>query len=203
MLEYAKKELEIIKHNKKEEILNILKILDEQNNVISVLNLIKNYIKNNEFKLIPTDIRSVVAKQNIDEIKPFLKNMNDKDRSIILKLIDCKPLSILENSDDNWRYINGNHYRHKRIFTLIKDKLEDRPYCLYVVICNCENDKFISKEVIVEETNETYLLKKAYPKKFDEFPTINIQTTKKNNKVYTTLEEINKIKEFYDLEIKQ
>lgn len=206
MIKHAEKELEIIKYPKKEEILNILKKIDEQGHSNISINFIRYAIKFNDFKTYNNDKEheeyARLIQLNLNELKPFVENLDDKEREIILKLIDYKPLSPLEIGDDQWEYSYGS-YNHKRFHALSKNKLTDKPRYIYAVVCNNGTISFLAGEVIVKETGETYLLRKSHPKKYDDFPTIHINVTEENNLIYTTKEEINKIKEFYDLEIKQ
>lgn len=203
MIEYAKNELEIINHPKKNEFLNILKIIDEQGHSNTSINFIRYAIKFNDFKTYNDEKEyeeyAKLIQLNLDEIKPLVEFLNDEERKILLKLIEYKPLSPLEIGNDQWEYSYGS-YSHKRFNALCKNNLSDRPHYLHAVVCNNGKVSFSAGKVCIKETGKTYLLRKAHPKKYDEFPTIYINVTEGDDIIYTTEEELNKVKVYYDLE---
>ena len=203
MIEYAKKELEIINHPKKNEFLNILKKIDEQGHSNISINFIRYAIKFNDFKTYNNDKEyeeyARLIQLNLNELKPLVEDLSDKEREIILKLIDYKPLSPLEIGDDQWEYSYGS-YNHKRFYALSKNKLTDKPRYIHAVVCNNGTISFSAGEVSVKETGKTYLLRKAHPKKYDDFPTIYINVTEEEDNIYTTEEELDKVRVYYDLE---
>lgn len=206
MISFAKKELELINYPRKEELLKIIEILDEQTDDIYTSLIVIAVIKHNDFELVPV---SMDIEENIRKIEPFVKKLNSEDRELLIKLLNHIPLSELKLDDDQWTMASNNEfYVHKRLRTIFKENKEDRPSYLFSTICKTENgSKGYIGTVHIKETGKSYLLKKAHPKKMNYFPTIkiNVQGEKTNSGewlVYTTEEELNKIRKFYDLDVK-
>lgn len=202
MIEHAKNELEIINHPQKEEILNILKKINEQGYNKTGIYFLKNAIKNNDF--IADKILEIngLFQSNLNELKLFVEKLNNKDKEILLKLIDCRNLSNLELDNNQW-IKEWCGYKHKRLPFLHKFLENDKPRYINSVICkNKDKTCFISREVYVEENQKKYLLRGLLPKSFttDSFPTIYINVTEEEDNIYTTEEELNKVRKFYDLE---
>lgn len=88
---------------------------------------------------------------------------------------------------------------------MFKDGKDGRPHYLDAVSCVTQNGVSWSMgRVWVKGTNKYYLLRQAYPKQFNEFPTIKInveevEVAKDDWESYTTEEELDKVREYYDI----
>lgn len=201
MINYCEYELNLINYKNKKEIMEIVDIICNQGHSGFSIGFIINAIRNKNF-----ETRSNMFKEDFDEIKNLIEPLGEEDIVILTKLLKYLPLSPLTLEDDEWiEYIDG-HYQNKRLSGLFKDGEDDRPHYIHAVTCVNQNGiPFNAGMVWIKNTNKYYLLRRAYPKQFNEFPTIkinveDIEVAKDDWECYTTEEEINKVKEFYDLE---
>lgn len=204
MINYCEYELNLINYKNKKEIMKIVDIICDQGHSGFSIGFIINAIRNKNF-----ETKSNMLKEDFDEIKNLIEPLGEEDIDILTKLLKYLPLSPLTLEDDEWIEYIDNHCQNKRLSGLFKDEKEGNPYYINAVTCVNQNGiSFNAGMVWIKDTNKYYLLRRAYPKQFNEFPTIkinveDIEVSKDDWEYYTTEEEINKVKEFYDLEWKK
>lgn len=205
IVSYAEQELKLINYDKDktDKILNILKIISNQGHTGFSINFIISAIKNKNFY---TDHK--LLKSNYEEIKPYISDLGDKDIEILTKLLKFYPLSALTFGDNEWNLVGGSTekdavYQNKRLSGIFKDGKNGKPHYIDAVRCKTQNDSYFNCGlVIVKDTNKKYYLRKCQPKFKDNFPTITINVEEveletDNWEMYTTEDEIDKIREFY------
>lgn len=205
IINYAEQELKLIDYdkNKSNKILNILKIVSKQGHTGFSINFIINAIKNKNF-----DTDHELLKENYDEIKSYILDLDDKDIEILTKLLKFYPLSALTFEDNEWNLVGGSTendaiYQNKRLSGMFKDGKNGKPHYIDAVRCKTQNDSCLNCGlVIVKDTNKKYYLRRCQPKFKNNFPTITInveevQVEPDDWKMYTTEDEIDKIREFY------
>lgn len=202
MINHCEYELNLINYKNKKEIMEIIDIICNQEHSGFSIGFIINAIKNKNF-----ETQSEMLKGDFDELKPVIEPLGEQDINILVKLLRYLPLSPLTLEDDEWNKCSlDDTYHNKRLSALFKEGKDGRPNYLYAVTCvNQEGMSFSTGRICIKGTNKYYLLRRAHPKQFNEFPTIkinveDIEVAKDDWECYTTEEEINKVKEFYDLE---
>lgn len=205
IVNYAEQELKLINYDKvkTDKILNILKIVSEQGHTGFSINFIINAIKNKNFN---TDHE--LLKNNYEEIKSYVLELEDKDIEIITKLLKWYPLSALTFEDNEWNLVGGSTekdavYQNKRLSGMFKEGKNGKPHYIDAVRCKTQNDSYFNCGLVtVKDTNKQYLLRKCQPKFKDNFPTITINVEEveiepDDWEMYTTEDEVDKIREFY------
>lgn len=205
IISHCEYELNLINYKNKEKIMKIIDIICNQGHSGFSIGFIVNAIKNKNF-----ETKSEMIRENLNELKPIIEPLGDEDIDILTKLMKYLPLSPLTLEDDEWNKCSfDDTYQNKRLSALFKDGKDGRPHYLHAVTCvNQEGFSFSAGRVFVKGTNKYYLLRDAHPKQFDEFPTIkinveDIEVAKDDWECYTTEEEIDKVKEFYDLDFEE
>ena len=208
LVEYAMNELKIINYKNKDKIIKIIDIIRDQRHGKFSMEVIINAIKHNSFTVKSEMIKKDLLKElknDFDEIKPFIQELNEDDIDIITKLLDYYPLSSLTLEDNEWYLDFGDIYKNKRLFYLFKDGKNGEIKFADGVICKDEKGVVINTEgVCVKETNTLYFLRSLKPKQFDEFPRIKIKVTEEeicfgDYITYTTEEELDKVRKYYDI----
>lgn len=205
IVNYAEQELKLINYDKvkTDKILNILKIISNQGHTGFSINFIISAIKNRYFY---TDHE--LLKSNYEEIKPYISDLGDKDIEILTKLLKFYPLSELTFEDNEWNLVGGSTekdavYQNKRLSGIFKDGKNGKPHYIDAVRCKTQNDSYLNCGLVtVKDTNKQYYLRKCQPKFKDNFPTITInveevEIEQDDWEMYTTEDEIDKIREFY------
>lgn len=205
IVNYAEQELKLINYDKvkTDKILNILKIISNQGHTGFSINFIISAIKNKDF-----NTNHELLKSNYEEIKPYISDLGDKDIEILTKLLKFYPLSELTFEDNEWNLVGGSTekdavYQNKRLSGIFKDGKNGKPHYIDAVRCKTQNDScFNCGLVTVKDTNKQYYLRKCQPKFKDNFPTITIDVEEveiepDDWEMYTTEDEIDKIREFY------
>lgn len=205
IVNYAEQELKLINYDKvkTDKILTILRIISNQGHTGFSINFIISAIKNKDFN---TDHE--LLKSNYEEIKPYISDLGDKDIEILTKLLKFYPLSELTFEDNEWNLVGGSTekdavYQNKRLSGIFKDGKNGKPHYIDAVRCKTQNDScFNCGLVVIKDTNKQYYLRKCQPKFKDNFPTITIDVEEveiepDDWEMYTTEDEIDKIREFY------
>lgn len=201
LIQYSINELNIINYKNKDKIVKIIDIICNQEHSGFSIGFIIRAIRDKNF-----ETKSDMLKEDFDEIKDLVTPLGEEDITILTKLLKYKPLSPLTLKDDEWlkcSYKDG--YQNKRLSGLFKDGKDGRPHYLDAVSCVTQNGVSWSMgRVWVKGTNKYYLLRQAYPKQFNEFPTIKInveevEVAKDDWESYTTEEELDKVREYYDI----
>lgn len=205
IVNYAEQELKLINYDKDktDKILNILKIILEQGHTGFSINFIISAIKNKNFN---TDHE--LLKNNYEEIKSYVLELEDKDIEIITKLLKWHPLSALTFEDNEWNLVGGSTekdgiYQNKRLSGMFKDGKDGKPHYIDAVSCKTRDDScFNCGLVTIDGTNKKYYLRRCQPKFKDNFPTIminvhEVEVEPNDWETYTTENEIDKIREFY------
>lgn len=202
IMSHCEYELNLINYKNKKEIMEIVDIICNQGHSGFSIGFIINAIRNKNFE---TEVE--MLKGDFNEIKPLVEPLGEQDIGILVKLLRYFPLSPLTLEDDEWNKCSfDNVYQNKRMSALFKDGKNGRPHYLHAVTCIDQRGiPFSAGRVWIKGTNKYYLLRNAHPKQFDEFPTIkinveDIEVAKDDWECYTTEEEIDKVKEFYDLD---
>lgn len=202
LIEHCEYELNLINYKNKKEIMKIIDIICNQGHSGFSIGFIINAIRNKNF-----ETKSEMLKVEFDELKYLVEPLGEEDIIILTKLLKYLPISPLTLEEEEWKkcYMD-NTYSNKRMSALYKIGEGGKPHYLYAVTCiDQKGIPFNAGRVWIKDTNKYYLLRQAYPKKFDEFPTIkinveDIEVSKDDWECYTTEEEISKVKEFYDLD---
>lgn len=112
LVEYGKRELEIINYENKDRILKALEIIDNQNHSNHSISIIRYALKFN----FENDSESCVM-----ELKNVCKDFTEKDLHYLQLLIDFNPLSDLTLEDDEW-FSGQTMKQNNRKFGLFKTK---------------------------------------------------------------------------------
>lgn len=190
LVEYGKKELEIINYENKDKLLKILEVIDNQGHSNSSISIIRyalkyNFENNSEFCVI--------------ELKEYCKDLTKKDLEYLQMLIDFKPLSKLTLKEDEWfeESFSGTK-QNKRKFSLFKTK-NGYEYSNAFSFINQKNLCYSGRiDITIIDTNKTIKLGSCCPIDVNKTPTIYINVLEdKNGNVYTTSDQIEKIEEYY------
>lgn len=99
-----------------------------------------------------------MLKEDFDEIKELVQELNKEDVDILVKLLRYQPLSPLTFDDNEWtEYIDG-HYQNKILPGLFKDSKDDEPYYIGGVICvNQEGVSYGCSKVRIKGVKTVYI----------------------------------------------